>query len=216
MDEDPKLLEIPRGALWEDVIHGAGLAGLLGALLFPTMGSVLHLAGQARIEGQLRGLVLSLMILALARLAWARVASLVVLDPGERLIHDAVRLGGTVYLQESLAFDQVEALVLARRERSEAPPEDGSGRPDPALEGRGEFHLGSGRVVPASNWVPESRELPSAWSRLLGQLGRAATLLELPLEERAAIDPPRWEARRYAAWIAAIAVTGGFLVVFAA
>lgn len=211
---DSSRLEISRGALWEDVLHGAWFAGLLGLLLYPTMGLVLTQAGLSSLGGQGRGVVLSGLVFLAASWARTRIASLAVLDPEEQGIHDAVRIGRTIYIQSTVAFDQVEALYLARREQtrvlSDRKPEE-----ETPLEGRGELHLGSGRVLPISNWVAEDRALPSSWSRLQNQLNQASELLGVPLEEMAQVAPPVWEIGRAAAWVAAISATAAFLVVFA-
>jgi hypothetical protein len=215
MDDSIKPVQIHRGALWEDVLQGIWLAGVLGMLLYPSMGLVLHQAGLASAWGQVRGFLLSGLVAGLTSLARTRIASLVLFDPEEKVLHDAVRIGSTIYLQQSLAFDQVECFSLARREKNRVLEEGGCEGEIP-LEGRGELLLTSGRVFPVSNWVDEDSTLPSTWSRLLVKLNQAAELLELPLEETAEIAPPVWEIGRSAAWVTSIALTAGFLVVFAA
>lgn len=206
-------VEIPRGALWEDVLQGIWFAGLVGALLYPSMGMVLYRAGAVSLAGQLRGFVISTTIFLLAEWARTRVASLVVFDTEEGAIHDAVRIGRTVYIQESIAFDQVEALVLSRREKSRV-LSDQCGEGEVPVEGRGELVLSSGRVLPISNWVEEESKLPSNWSRLFGKLCDAAELLENPVQEAAEVAPPVWELGRAVVWVLSIGVTAGFLVVF--
>jgi hypothetical protein len=175
---------------------------------------VLYRAGAVAFWGQFRGLLISAGLLALAGTARTRIASLVVFDPEEAVVHDAVRIGKTVYLQDSVAFDQVESLTLARREKSRV-LHDNKCETEVPVEGRGELLLSSGRILPISNWVEEDSTLPSTWSRLMVKLGAASELMGIPLEEIAEVAPPVWELGRASAWILSIAMTAGFLVVFA-
>lgn len=206
--------ELRRGALWEDVIHGFMVTGILGALLFPTMGSALSMAGEANLVGQGRGLVLSLLLAVFARLARTQVSSRVVIDPEERAVHDAVRLGRTVYLQGATPWDLAEAVRLVRRERQRVLHDQNSEDQVP-IEARGELALGKGRSLALTDWVPEEPGSPP-WERLVKDLRRVAATLDLELVEAAQVDPPVWELGRIAAWVASIAFAAGVLVIVAA
>jgi hypothetical protein len=206
--------ELRRGALWEDVIHGGMVAGVLGALLFPSMGAALSMAGVASVEGQARGFVLSLMLATFSALARTRVSSRVVIDPEERAVHDAVRLGRTVYLQGSTPWDLAEAVRLVRRERQRVLHDQRAEERAP-IEARGELVLGKGRALALTDWIVEEPGAPP-WEKLVRDLRRVAATLELEIEESAQVDPPVWELGRIAAWATAISFAAGVLVIIAA
>lgn len=190
------------------------MAGVVGALLFPSMGAALSMAGAADLAGQARGFVLSLMLATFAALARTQVSSRVVIDPAERAVHDAVRLGRTVYLQGATPWDLVEAVRLVRRERQRVLHDQRPEERTP-IEARGELVLGKGRHLAITDWVVEEPGAPP-WERLVRDLRRVAATLEVELEESDQVDPPVWELGRAVAWVTAIGFAAGVLVVVAA
>jgi hypothetical protein len=210
----PARFAVRRGAYWEDVIHGGMVAGILGALLFPTMGAALSMAGVADLAGQGRGLVVSLLLATFAMLARTQVSSRVVIDPEERAVHDAVRLGRKVYLQSSIPWDLVEAVRLVRRERQRVLHDQRAEERAP-VEARGELVLGKGKTMALTDWVVEEPGAPP-WEKLVKDIRRVAATLEVEIEESAQVDPPVWELGRILAWAAAIGFAAGVLVIIAA
>lgn len=190
------------------------MAGVMGALLFPTMGAALSMAGAADLAGQGRGLVVSLMLATFAALARTQVSSRVVIDPEECSVHDAVRLGKTVYLQSSVPWDLVEAVRLVRRERQRVLHDQRQEERTP-IEARGELILGKGRGMALTDWIAEDPGAPP-WEKLVRDLRRVAATLGVEIEEAAQVDPPVWEFGRIIAWAAAIGLAGGVLVIVAA
>ncbi len=206
------VFELRRGALWEDVLHGCWLTGLLGVLLYPTLGLTLEMAGAQNFSGQIRGTLAAGLLLAVMAYARTKISSRMVIEPEERAIYDAVRIGQTVYLQGSTSFDQIETIELVRRERRRVVSDQGP-ESDIPLEGRGILRLGPDRIVPLTNWYEEDYSKGAPWHRLRSDLRKVALYTGAELVEGAEIEPPIWEFTRYVTWILSIGLSAGVLVI---
>lgn len=204
-------LHLARGSTWEDVLGGIQLGGLLGALTFPAAALFAHASGTTWPQPFWRATFWALAALGFFGWANRRVRSLVVFDKEEEAFHDAVRLGGKVYIQATWPRESAEGLFLVRRPKGTPLGRD-LGQAEETLEGRGEILLSSGERLAISDWVEESSKLPSAWSLLLARLDKAGHFLGLSLEDEADLRPKGWELKRYFVWTFSVGFTLGLLI----
>lgn len=213
-DAPPLVLVLDRPSAWEDAFAGARFSAALGVLLYPLLGLYPAAAGEGLPHWVPRGLVASLIVYALLRAASGKVKSRVVLDSRHREVHEAVRIGDTDYLGDSWRFDQAESLLLVRDEIQDGPGRGGACRsPEASYAFRLELKLSDGAVVPLSTWV---REDDPGWSRFARDVAGAARALALDVQELDRDPATAANLKRSAAWIVALALTAGLLVVLSA
>lgn len=196
----------PRAALFEDGLSGIRAAGFAGAVILPAIAIDLTLAGAPGVERVIRKGVVSLLLGLGAWWLRGRIQSRTVVDPEERAIHDAVKIGAGTYIQSSVPFSDVVAIRLAMRE-----PRVAQGDEKPMLEARIELVCRGARRVPVTDWVGDDGQ-GADWRRLEDRVATLCALLDAPLDESEGAGSAGFDRARFLTWAAALVATGGVLV----
>jgi len=197
----------PRGGLWEDALLGVRLGAGVGVVVLLWVAFDLHLAGSLVAVKAARKALLAAGLGGLGLWLRGKIQSMTVIDDATREIHDAVRIGGTLYIQGSVPFDQVVAVRQSRREARA-----GTRDQESIEEGRLELVLRGGERRVLTDWVSDAEASGGRdWRQMEDRLTALLDLTDAPLDLRDQSSAGREDWARFATWFAAAVAVGGVL-----